>query len=287
VLKTRIITALVSLLIVVIALFAFPAWAWGVFTLVVVMAAFWEWGRFCSLDAPWNSIFPLATALLVAVIFIAYVSGSVIGINFSALKFASFALAATFWFVFAPLWLFKSWRPAWPALRIAAGWLVIFPTWLAFLSLRDISPWLLLSFAAVVWVADIAAYFAGRRFGRHKLAPAISPGKTVEGVIGGIIGVVVFFFAWRYLTANSPVRNEGWVLALQSHGGILFALFMLLALLSVVGDLFESWMKRGAGMKDSSNLLPGHGGILDRIDALTSTLPIAGLYVMLMARAGQ
>lgn len=284
-LKTRIITALVSLLIVLVALFAFPAWAWGVFTLLIVIAAFWEWGRFCSLGAPWNSIYPLATALLMAVIFIAYAWGSVIGIEFSALKLVGFALSAIFWVVFAPLWLFKSWRPASPALRIAAGWLVIFPTWLAFLSLRDVSPWLLLSFAAIVWVADIAAYFAGRRFGKHKLAPAISPGKTVEGAVGGIVGVILFFFAWQYLTASSPVRNDEWVLALHSRNGILFALFMLLTVLSVLGDLFESWMKRGAGMKDSSNLLPGHGGILDRIDALTSTLPIAGLYVMFMARA--
>lgn len=284
-LKTRIITALVSLLIVLIALFAFPAWAWGIFTLVIVTAAFWEWGRLCSLPAPWKAVYPFVTAILMAVIFLAYAWGSVIGIEFSALKLVGFTLSAIFWVVFAPIWLINSWRPASPALRILAGWLVIFPTWLAFLSLRDVSPWLLLSFAAIVWVADIAAYFAGRQFGKHKLAPAISPGKTVEGAVGGIVGVILFFFAWQYLTANSPVRNDEWVLALHSRYGILFALFMLLTVLSVLGDLFESWMKRGAGMKDSSNLLPGHGGILDRIDALTSTLPIAGLYVMFMARA--
>ncbi len=285
-LKTRIITALVSLLIVLIALFAFPAWAWGVFTLVIVMAAFWEWGRFCSFAAPWNSIYPLVTALFMMVFFVVYAWGSAIDVEFGVLKLVAFSLAVIFWMAFVPLWLIMSWRPTSPAMRVVAGWLVIFPTWLAFLSLRDISPWLLLSFAAIVWVADIAAYFVGRQLGKHKLAPAISPGKTVEGAVGGIVGVMLFFFAWQYLAANSPVRNEDWFRELQSHGGILFALFMLLAVMSVLGDLFESWMKRGAGMKDSSNLLPGHGGILDRIDALTSTLPIAGLYVMLMTRAG-
>ena len=198
---------------------------------------------------------------------------------------AAFALAAGFWLLIAPLWLVLSWRPQSSLPRAVAGWLVIFPTWIAFLSLREVSPWLLLSFAAIVWVADIAAYFVGRRFGRHKLAPAISPGKTVEGVAGGVCGVILFFFAWQYVTANSPVRGEVWVRELQTHGGMLFALFLVLALMSVLGDLFESWMKRGAGLKDSSNLLPGHGGILDRIDALTSTLPFAGLYVLLISHA--
>ena len=283
-LKTRVITALVFLSIVLIALFAFPNWAWAGFTLVIVLAACWEWSRFCELPSPSNLIYLAFTLLLAAGIFCAYAQGSAAGIGFGPLKLAGFALAALFWLVLVPLWLFRSWRPRSTLLRAFAGWLVIFPTWLAFLSLRDVSPWLLLSFAAIVWVADIAAYFVGRRFGKHKLAPAISPGKTVEGAAGGIAGVVLFFFAWQYLTAHTAVRSEDWVRELQSHGGVLFALFVLLAVMSVLGDLFESWMKRGAGMKDSSNLLPGHGGILDRIDALTSTLPLAGLYVMLMSR---
>ena len=283
-LKTRIITALVSLLIVLIALFAFPDWGWGLFTLIIVLAACWEWSRFCALSAPWNSIYLLLTLVLSAIILFSYLQGSSVGVEFGLLKLAGFALAAFFWLLLAPLWLARSWRPGSSALRAAAGWLVIFPTWFAFLSLREVSPWLLLSFAAIVWVADIAAYFVGRRFGRHKLAPAISPGKTLEGAAGALVGVMLFFFAWQYLIAHSAVRSQDWVRELQSHGWILFALFMLLAVMAVVGDLFESWMKRGAGMKDSSNLLPGHGGILDRIDALTATLPLAGLYVTLMAR---
>ena len=282
-LKTRIITALVILSIMLIALFAFPQWAWGLFILVVALAACWEWSRFCSLASAWNVLYLLLTLLLLAGMLFAYVQGSVAGVEFGLLKLVAFALAAFFWLFLAPLWLVRSWRPQSSVPRVAAGWLVIFPTFLAFLSLREVSPWLLLSFAAIVWVADIAAYFVGRRFGRHKLAPAISPGKTVEGAAGAVVGVMLFFFIWQYLTANTVVRGEAWVGDLQSRGWILFALFVLLAALSVVGDLFESWMKRGAGLKDSSNLLPGHGGILDRIDALTSTLPVAGLYVMLMS----
>jgi phosphatidate cytidylyltransferase len=135
-----------------------------------------------------------------------------------------------------------------------------------------------------VWVADIAAYFAGKRFGRHKLAPAVSPGKTWEGVAGGLAGVAIYgiVLAWvanRWQTPITPLFTPG--------SGI-FAIAAMLALtgISIVGDLFESWMKRGAGMKDSSALLPGHGGMLDRIDALTSTLPLAAFAVLLAQRGG-
>ena len=284
-LKTRIITALVALAVVLVALFVFPDWAWGLFTLFIVLAACWEWSRFITLAAPWKSVNVVMTLLAAAAVYFTYLKGSAAGVEFATLKLAAFLLAAGFWLLVAPLWLACSWRPQSSVLRVVTGWLVVFPTWIAFLSLREISPWLLLSFAAIVWVADIAAYFAGQRFGRHKLAPAISPGKTVEGAAGGIAGVVLFFFAWQYVVAQSGVRGEAWVRQLQAHSGTLFALFLLLALMSVLGDLFESWMKRGAGLKDSSNLLPGHGGILDRIDALTSTLPLAGLYVMLTSNS--
>jgi phosphatidate cytidylyltransferase len=126
-----------------------------------------------------------------------------------------------------------------------------------------------------VWVADIAAYFAGKRFGRHKLAPAISPGKTWEGVAGAVAGVVIYglilcWAAHAYVLPITPIFAPG-------LGVPAIVAMMVLTGSSVVGDLFESWMKRGAGLKDSSRLLPGHGGILDRIDALTSTLPIAAL----------
>lgn len=220
-----------------------------------------------------------------AVIFVAYLDRTLF--NFDALAIAGFIISALFWLFVAPIWLAKTWRPTgeksfWAA--AIAGWVVIFPTWLAFLALHDMSPWLLLTFALIVWVADIAAYCVGRTMGKHKLAPAISPGKTIEGAVGAIIGVAIYFFVWQFLSAHAITRGDTWARELQAHGWLLFAMFMLLAVLSVMGDLFESWMKRGVGLKDSSGLLPGHGGILDRIDALTSTLPIAGLYVLAMQR---
>lgn len=283
-LKTRIITALVLLAILLVAVFVLPDWAWGFFTLGIVLAASWEWSRFCALARPWSAVYAVVTLVLCASVLLAYWQGGLAGIAYPRLMFAAFSCAAVFWLMAAPLWLARLWRPL-PGFRALAGAMVILPTWFAFLSLREVSPWLLLSFAAIVWVADIAAYFAGRRFGRHKLAPEISPGKTVEGAVGGIAGVILFFFGWKYVISLTALHNENWVRELQSHGWILLALFVSLAAMSIVGDLFESWMKRGVGLKDSSNLLPGHGGVLDRIDALTSTLPLAGLYVALMSGA--
>lgn len=285
-LKTRIITALIMMAILLTGLFVVPRWAWGIITVALLMAAAWEWSHFCKMPSTARSAWIAATAVFAALIFAAWMQGIIFGITFESIKFAGFTAATLFWVLIALPWLFRTWQPASPWPTALAGWLVLFPTWIALMSLHEISPWLLLSFAAIVWVADIAAYFVGKRFGRRKLAPAISPGKTIEGALGAIIGVALYFFAWRFLIANTPLKDEGWVATLLSHGWVLFATFVLLALFSIIGDLFESWMKRGAGLKDSSNLLPGHGGILDRIDALTSTLPLAGLYLILMARSG-
>jgi phosphatidate cytidylyltransferase len=289
---TRIITALVILPIVFIALFQFPRWAWDVFTLGIALVSCWEWSRFCQFPAGGKRAYFVLSLIFSAVIFVAYLDKTFI--SFETLAFVAFVIAAVFWVLVAPLWLARTWRPQgdkgfWIA--AIAGWIVVFPTWLAFLHLHDLSPWVLLSFALIVWVADIAAYFVGKSIGKHKLAPAISPGKTIEGALGAIVGVALYFFLWQWFAESSLARggdSAQWTLwvqgarALLSHGWLLFGFFVVLAVISVLGDLFESWMKRGVGMKDSSRLLPGHGGMLDRIDALTSTLPIAGLYVMVM-----
>jgi len=152
------------------------------------------------------------------------------------------------------------------------GWMVLIPTGLAMMDLRATSPWLLLGIMALVWVADVAAYFAGRRFGKNKLAPSISPGKTWEGVLGAVLGVSLF------------VALAGCFSGLvHGYPNFLMLIFVswLWVALSVIGDLFESAVKRQAGVKDSGALLPGHGGMLDRIDALTSTLPMAALALLL------
>ncbi|HEX9390726.1 MAG TPA: phosphatidate cytidylyltransferase [Usitatibacteraceae bacterium] len=280
-LKTRIITALLMLPVVLLALFAFPAWAWALFTLGIVLAGCWEWSRLCQMTPRAKLVFLLLSGLIAALILAAYLR--IFPVRFDALAVAAFVAAAAFWLLAAPLWLAKNWHPRSTALGAAVGWVVIFPTWFALLTLRDANPWLLLSFAAIVWVADIAAYFVGKALGRTRLAPSISPGKTVEGALGGLIGVSAYFFVWQALTQTAPGAN--WASVLHAQGLWLLLLFLLLAAISVLGDLFESWMKRGAGLKDSSSLLPGHGGVLDRIDALTSALPIAGLYIMLLAHS--
>ena len=196
----------------------------------------------------------------------------------AAMALTGFIVATIFWVVGAPSWLAQKLRPS-PSTCAAAGWIVAWPAWLAFVVLRDTSPWLLLALAGLVWVADIAAYFAGKRFGRRKLAPAVSPGKTWEGVAGCMAGVAVYGIVLSIVAATWPTPISG---LFEPAAGIATILAMLgLVAVSIVGDLFESWMKRGAGLKDSSRLLPGHGGILDRIDALTSTLPVAALALYL------
>jgi phosphatidate cytidylyltransferase len=280
-LKTRVITALIILPIVLVALFMFPNWAWDIFTMGIALTACWEWSRFCQFPTGGKRIYFALSVALAAVIFFAYLDNRFV--DFKQLAYIGFIVSALFWFFAAPLWLANLWRPSSRAIAAMAGWIVVFPTWLAFLILHDQSPWLFLSFAFIVWVADVFAYFVGKAIGKQKLAPSISPGKTIQGALGGMVGVALYFFIWKLLAEQSVARGDTWANELLSHGAWLLGFFVLLGVLSVVGDLFESWMKRGAGMKDSSGLLPGHGGFLDRIDALTSTLPIAGLYILLTA----
>jgi len=279
-LKTRVITALIILPIVLVALFAFPNWAWDIFTLAIALVSCWEWSRFCQFSVGGKRVYLALSAVVAAVIFFAYLDNRLV--NFQQIALVGFIISSLFWFVLAPLWLAKLWRPGSRAVAALAGWIVVFPTWLAFLVLHDLSPWIFLSFAFIVWVADVFAYFVGKAMGKQKLAPSISPGKTIQGALGGLAGVALYYFVWKLLAERSVAQGATWATDLLSHGAWLLGFFLMLGVLSVIGDLFESWMKRGAGMKDSSGLLPGHGGFLDRIDALTSTLPVAALYIMLM-----
>jgi phosphatidate cytidylyltransferase len=270
VLRTRVITAVLILLLLLGMLFLAPAIVWSVFVLVVALLGCWEWSRMSGLSRGGQTAFLLLSGVLGGALWLLYARAPDSG--FMSAASVAFIVAALFWIVLAPLWLANKARPS-PLVCALAGWIVMWPTWFAFVVLRDASPWLLLAIAAVIWVADIAAYFAGKRFGKHKLAPAVSPGKTWEGVIGALAGVLLYAFilsiaVTRYATPISSIFASG-------YGVPAILGLLLLAPLSIVGDLLESWMKRGAGLKDSSRLLPGHGGILDRIDALTSTLPVA------------
>jgi len=175
--------------------------------------------------------------------------------------------AAAFWLLGVPVWMRCRWLLSKSVFGLSIGMLMILPTWLALVQLRQAGALSLLAVMAAVWLADIAAYFFGRTFGKHKLAPGISPGKTWEGAIGGGFAVIVYGFI---LSPKMPAVLSGNYL-------LLLSVLVSMAVISIIGDLFESLLKRQAGLKDSSNILPGHGGVLDRIDSLTSTLPLVAL----------
>ena len=262
-------------------LFLAPPLAWAAFVLVIALLACWEWSRMSALAPRGQAVFLFLSGLVGGLFWLSYLRAA--ETLFISEATWAFIIAAAFWIGIAPVWLAKHARPN-PIACAAAGWVVMWPTWFAFIVLRDASPWLLLAIAALVWVADIAAYFAGRRFGKRKLAPAVSPGKTWEGVYGALAGVAIYGIVLAIVAQARPTPISG--IFQPAHGVPIVVAMVVLAALSVVGDLLESWMKRGVGMKDSSSLLPGHGGVLDRIDALTSTLPVAAFALSLQMGGG-
>ena len=266
-LATRVVSAVVLAVLLFAALAWLPAWGWALFTLVVLTIAAWEWSGFARLPA--RARIAMATALAIACLAAAVWTGLADGAAHVHRAVGFYLLAAAFWLLAAPTWLVRN--PSRPAsiLIIAAAFAVLVPAYLAMLDLRRLGAGVFLMIAAIVWTADIAAYFAGKRFGRHKLAPAISPGKTWEGVGGALVAVALYTLA-----VSDPLREA---LGARSPLGLLCLVALALAALSIVGDLFESALKRQAGLKDSSQIVPGHGGLLDRIDALMPVLPLAAL----------
>jgi len=188
-----------------------------------------------------------------------------------------YGASLVFWMFAAPFWLANGWQIRNRVVLAVVGWIILLPTWMALVQLQATSPALLLAVMAVVWIADSAAYFSGRRFGKHKLAPSISPGKTWEGVAGAFFAVAVYAFIWTGI--DSRLSDFATATNLPPVLAVVLVLW-LMTYFSILGDLFESWMKRQAGIKDSGNVLPGHGGILDRIDALTSSLPLVALVLL-------
>jgi phosphatidate cytidylyltransferase len=197
-----------------------------------------------------------------------------------AVVLAVCGLAAGFWIVVAPLWLRGHWRLPNALVAALLGWLILLATWVAIVQLQARSPWLVLAAMASVWIADSAAFFTGRAFGRHKLAPSISPGKSWEGVAGALATVALYAAALAVWSPGFGYSGPRTPAALAT----VVVLAVALAAVSVVGDLFESLLKRQRGVKDSGRLLPGHGGVLDRIDALTSAMPVAAVLATLWLR---
>ncbi|STZ77041.1 phosphatidate cytidylyltransferase [Bergeriella denitrificans] len=262
-LKQRIITALWLLPLMLGMLFYAPQWLWAAFGGLITLLALWEYARMSGLDAQQNHRYLAATALFMLA---AYTGGW-------RLPAWIWCAVLAFWLLAMPLWLKRKWtlKGGWQA--YAVGWLLMLPFWFALIGLRpDTEAALpLLAVMGLVWVADVAAYFCGKAFGRRKLAPAISPGKSWEGAIGGAVCVAV------YLTL---ARQAGW-LAFDTGWLSTILIGLLLTAVSVCGDLLESWLKRAAGIKDSSALLPGHGGVFDRVDSLIAVLSVYAAVVAL------
>ena len=270
-LKQRVITALVLLAVLLPTLFASVAWPFALLTLVGFSAGGWEWSR---LNGAAGAAIGLAVALGAACA-AAFWAGW--GTSAPALAW----WGATLVWVLGGAWLLRNGTVAWPklpkGLRIAIGLVLLWTAWLALVNAKAIGINFILSVFCLVWAADIAAYFGGRAFGRRKLAPSISPGKSWEGVWSGMVGALLLAVLWLVVERALAVDSKSLYDVLNDRfNAVVIALgVMFLAAMSVVGDLFESLVKRSAGAKDSSKLLPGHGGVLDRIDALLPVFPIA------------
>lgn len=262
-LKQRVITALAIIVPAFLLIIFAPDWLFGLLVVIVVAVGAWEWTRLSGLV----SAAARATYLVALLILLGALVGSGLVTGWSSGHLVIVLLAVLWWlFVFLALAWYQVGVGASPLGRLllrVAGLLTLVPAGLALVWIHTIDPMLVLYLVLLVAVADTGAYFAGRRFGRSRLAPEISPGKTREGLFGALLAVVLFGLL------------GAWLFGLEAMDALLFGLLsIVVALVSVAGDLQESVLKREAGAKDSGTLLPGHGGVLDRIDSLTAAAPV-------------
>ena len=271
----RVATAVVLLAILAVDLSLDNPWPLLIFFGVAVGVTAFEWLRLTAPGHPRLALFVglllLVVSLLQAQLWVAAES------RYLLLFHAATALSALVWLVLIPWCLYQAqinhqatslgWSLFAPiCLYSTFGTLALF--WL------ESGAWHLLSLLLVIWIADILAYFGGRRFGKHKLAPNISPGKTREGAIFGLAGVLI----WMVGTSFYDNSYASWLLQVWGWAGLILG-SLLLGGLAIMGDLFESFLKRQANVKDSSHLLPGHGGVYDRVDAVVAVVPVAYLLV--------
>jgi len=255
-LRQRILTAIVAGATLLLVLFVLPANAALAVIIALMLAAAWEWsGLLGGVGLAGRLAYVAAIALLLAFVTLRMSDAASVAL---ILK-----LGLAWWFA-ALVWVFFYPTAIAIPVRWLCGALVMIPAYMALVSLYSFAPAILLFALAVVWAADVGAFFAGRRFGRVKLAPAISPGKTWEGVIGGLAAVVVLLVAAR-------------LAGLEMDVAVVIPFCLAVATLSIVGDLTVSMFKRNAGVKDSGTLFPGHGGVLDRIDSVAAAAPLFAL----------
>lgn len=277
----RVVTAIALLLVLLPAMFYPTSVPLTALAIVFIAAAAWEWARLVGYG---SAVSWLAAAVCALVCALAWAGGML------------HQPVAWLWSLMAGVWLLGGawllhggtglWSQLPRGLRLGVGFLVLFAAWLALVQARHVGVNLVLSIMGLVWVADISAYFAGRTWGgrivSRKLAPSISPGKTWEGVAGAVVGVLVLALAWQWADGYFQVQAPSlYTRMFATEHWFMWPALVALVGMSVVGDLIESLLKRSAGVKDSSGLLPGHGGVLDRIDALLPAMPLAMLLVSL------
>jgi phosphatidate cytidylyltransferase len=263
----RVLTAIVLLALVMGALFYVDGRNFAFLALFLPVLGAWEWGGFFQFNLQQRWIYCIASLFAgIAMILLP---------NVTALWNVIFVLAVAFWLLLVPVWLKFRWKITSKPLAALTGWLLLFSAWQGVVIWHNIvGPKPLLALMLVVWIADTAAYFTGRAIGKHKLAPSVSPGKTWEGAAGAVIAVCVYALI---------IQQKEWLaLPVATYG--LLALAVLFTTVSIVGDLMESLFKRQAGLKDSGHILPGHGGILDRVDSLLAVLAVAGAAHWFLAK---
>lgn len=277
----RVITALLMLAILLPAIFYHSLVPFGIVTLLLISAGGWEWARLNQ----FSNRFALVVGVVCALVFAA------------SWQYGWTARpVGLLWLTVGSSWILvgvgllnvgvSSWAVVPKGIRLIGGLFAIWIAWLAVMQARLIGVNFLFSVMVLVWVADIFAYFFGRAFGgrwiAQKLAPSISPGKTWEGAIGGLLGVVALAYIWKWADSTFDLDSQSiYTVLYAQHSWLMTVAILLLGVMSVVGDLLESLFKRSAGVKDSSGLLPGHGGVLDRVDALLPVLPLAMMLVTL------
>ena len=271
-LKQRVITAIILTIVFLGALFGLSPVHIPLFVGAVVLIGAWEWANLSSCSAIWQRLLYVVFigVILLVVCWAIGMCTAEQSLNLPVVK--SLLIVACAWWALALLLVqgYPSSAILWghPLMRLLMGVLVLVPTWLALVYVRfqPQGAWLVVMIAAIVASADIGGYFTGRKFGKRKLARAVSPGKTLEGFAGGLVSNLILGAIFAYLSGSNIY--------------LLLAIVIPTSLFSVLGDLLESMVKRHAGVKDSGVILPGHGGILDRVDSITAAAPVFALALL-------